>query len=87
MAGTLLGLYMLHRKGRQERRIKLEQYETEQMAYRQSLASLSHAHQSLMALPKNTVSHALSCALNAADPRSLAGGRRPTIAVLARRRD
>jgi len=51
--GVLLGLYFFHRKNRQENQIKLEQYYNEQMAYRQSIMSLSHAKHSLMSSSQN----------------------------------
>lgn len=54
IAGTLIGLYFIHRRSREEYQVKLEQYYTEQVAYRESLFSLSHTRDSLLSLPKNT---------------------------------
>lgn len=54
MAGVMVGLWIFHKKSRQQRRIELDQYESEQAAYRQALLSLSNARQSIMALPKDT---------------------------------
>ncbi|RSH93179.1 hypothetical protein EHS25_007532 [Saitozyma podzolica] len=51
IAGIMVGLWFLHRKSREENQIKLEQYYNEQLAYRQSIMSMSHAKDSLLALP------------------------------------
>lgn len=54
MVGIGVGLWLWHKKNREKNRIKLEQYESEQTAYRQALLSLSNARESIMALPKDT---------------------------------
>lgn len=52
----MVSLWFLHRKSRKENQIRLEQYYNEQIAYRQSIMSMSHAKNSLLSLPANTVS-------------------------------
>jgi hypothetical protein len=52
--GTGVGLFFIHKRSREEYQVKLEQYYTEQTAYRQSLFTLSNTRDSLMRLPKNT---------------------------------
>ncbi|KAJ9099255.1 hypothetical protein QFC21_004136 [Naganishia friedmannii] len=60
-------LYYIHRKSREENRIKLEQYEVEQMAYRKSIMALSQARNSLFALGPDTTSDVARQSLLAAD--------------------
>ncbi|WVF68362.1 hypothetical protein IAT40_003127 [Kwoniella sp. CBS 6097] len=47
-------LWFFHRRNRKENQIRLEQYYNEQIAYRQSIMSMSHAKNSLLSLPPNT---------------------------------
>lgn len=54
IAGVMAGLWLLHRKAREENQIKLENYYNEQIAYRQSIMSMSHAKNSLLSLPAGT---------------------------------
>ncbi|EIW71414.1 hypothetical protein TREMEDRAFT_27793 [Tremella mesenterica DSM 1558] len=53
---VMISLWFVHRRSRKENQIKLEQYYNEQIAYRQSIMSMSHAKNSLLSLPPNTVS-------------------------------
>jgi hypothetical protein len=53
IAGVLIGLYLIHRRSREEYQVKLEQYYTEQVAYRDSLFSLGATRDSLLSLPKS----------------------------------
>ena len=55
IVGVMLSLWFTHRKSRKENQIKLEQYYNEQIAFRQSIMSMSHAKNSLLSLPPNTV--------------------------------
>ncbi|WWD20420.1 hypothetical protein CI109_104896 [Kwoniella shandongensis] len=54
IGGVMTGLWLMHRRSRKENQIKLEQYYNEQIAYRQSIMSMSHAKNSLLSLPPNT---------------------------------
>ncbi|WVQ66202.1 uncharacterized protein L199_004381 [Kwoniella botswanensis] len=54
IGGVMTGLWFAHRRSRNENQIKLEQYYNEQIAYRQSIMSMSHAKNSLLSLPPNT---------------------------------
>ncbi|KAK8849788.1 hypothetical protein IAR55_005124 [Kwoniella newhampshirensis] len=54
IGGVMTGLWLMHRRTRKENQIKLEQYYNEQIAYRQSIMSMSHAKNSLLSLPPNT---------------------------------
>ncbi|WVR07924.1 hypothetical protein IAU60_004967 [Kwoniella sp. DSM 27419] len=51
--GVAVGLWFFHRRSRKENQIRLEQYYNEQIAYRQSIMSMSHAKNSLLSLPPN----------------------------------
>ncbi|ORY34638.1 hypothetical protein BCR39DRAFT_513745 [Naematelia encephala] len=57
IVGVMVSLWFMHRKTRKENQVKLEQYYREQIAYRQSIMSMSHAKNSLLSLPPNTVSY------------------------------
>ncbi|GHJ90397.1 hypothetical protein NliqN6_6799 [Naganishia liquefaciens] len=67
ITGVLVGLYALHSKSRKQNRIKLEQYETEQIAYRKSIMSLSHARNTLFAMAPETSSDVARQSLLGAD--------------------
>ncbi|KAJ9124731.1 hypothetical protein QFC24_003099 [Naganishia onofrii] len=67
ITAVLVGLYYIHRKSREENRIKLEQYEAEQMAYRKSIMALSQARNSLFALGPHATSDVAKQSLLAAD--------------------
>lgn len=54
IVGVMVGLWFLHRRWREENQVKLEQYYNEQIAYRQSIMSMSHAKNSLLSLPQGT---------------------------------
>ncbi|KAK4686046.1 hypothetical protein P7C73_g4080, partial [Tremellales sp. Uapishka_1] len=54
IGGVMVALWFTHRRSRAENQIKLEQYYNEQIAYRQSIMSMSHAKNSLLSLPANT---------------------------------
>lgn len=54
LIGVMLGLWLLHRRAREENQVKLQEYYNEQIAYRQSIMSMSHAKNSLLSLPANT---------------------------------
>jgi len=52
--GVFVSLWFFHRRSRKENQARLEQYYNEQIAYRQSIMSMSHAKKSLLSLPPNT---------------------------------
>jgi hypothetical protein len=54
VVGVGIGLFLIHRRTREQNQIKLEQYYTEQVAYRQSLFTLGQTRDSLLNLPKGT---------------------------------
>jgi hypothetical protein len=54
IGGVLTGLWLLHRRWREENQVKLQEYYNEQIAYRQSIMSMAHTKNSLMALPQNS---------------------------------
>jgi len=54
IVGVLTGLWFLHRRWREENQVKLQEYYNEQIAYRQSIMSMSHAKNSLLSLPAHT---------------------------------
>ncbi|WRT69837.1 uncharacterized protein IL334_006828 [Kwoniella shivajii] len=54
IGGVMITLWFTHRSSRKENQIRLEQYYNEQIAYRQSIMSMSHAKNSLLSLPPNT---------------------------------
>ncbi|KAL7425219.1 hypothetical protein Q5752_000907 [Cryptotrichosporon argae] len=54
IGATMIALWFAHRRSRRENQVKLEQYYNEQVAYRQSIMSMSHAKNSLLSLPPNT---------------------------------
>jgi hypothetical protein len=56
IVGVMVSLWLFHRKSRKENQIRLEQYYNEQVAYRQSIMTMSNAKNSLLSLPANTVS-------------------------------
>ncbi|ORX37634.1 hypothetical protein BD324DRAFT_680542 [Kockovaella imperatae] len=51
---TMVSLWFTHRRTRRENQVKLEQYYNEQIAYRQSIMTMSNAKKSLMSLPADT---------------------------------
>lgn len=53
LVGVMLGLWLLHRRAREENQVMLQEYYNEQIAYRQSIMSMSHAKNSLLSLPNN----------------------------------
>lgn len=53
LLGVMFGLWLLHRRAREENQVKLQEYYNEQIAYRQSIMSMSHAKNSLLSLPAN----------------------------------
>jgi len=58
--GVMVSLWFFHRRSRKEKQARLEQYYNEQIAYRQSIMSMSHAKQSLLSLYPNTSPVALA---------------------------
>lgn len=54
IVGIMVGLWFLHRRWREENQIRLQEYYNEQIAYRQSIMSMSMAKNSLLSLPPNT---------------------------------
>lgn len=54
IVGVMTALWFLHRRWREENQVQLEQYYNEQIAYRQSIMSMSHAKNSLLSLPHGT---------------------------------
>ncbi|WVQ84452.1 hypothetical protein IAT38_006604 [Cryptococcus sp. DSM 104549] len=54
IVGVMATLWVFHRRARNENQRKLTAYYNEQIAYRQSIMSMSHAKQSLFNLPPNT---------------------------------
>lgn len=54
VSGVGIGLFFIHKRSREQNQIKLEQYYTEQVAYRQSLFTLGQTRDSLLNLPKGT---------------------------------
>ncbi|KAK1923443.1 hypothetical protein DB88DRAFT_491269 [Papiliotrema laurentii] len=54
IVGVMVSLWLFHRKSRKENQIRLEQYYNEQVAYRQSIMTMSNAKNSLLSLPANT---------------------------------
>lgn len=63
IGGVMVGLWLLHRRAREENQVKLEKYYNEQIAYRQSIMSMSHAKNSLLSLPPNTTPDAARSSL------------------------
>lgn len=51
LVGVMLSLWLLHRRAREENQVRLQEYYNEQIAYRQSIMSMSHAKNSLLSLP------------------------------------
>ncbi|GMK56585.1 hypothetical protein CspeluHIS016_0304250 [Cutaneotrichosporon spelunceum] len=64
LIGVMTGLWLLHRRHREENQVKLQDYYNEQIAYRQSIMSMSHAKNSLLSLPANTTPEAARAQLN-----------------------
>ncbi|KAL1412561.1 hypothetical protein Q8F55_000308 [Vanrija albida] len=63
IVGVMTGLWFLHRRSREEHQVMLEQYYNEQIAYRQSIMSMSHAKNSLLSLPQGTTPDAARASL------------------------
>ncbi|OWZ51965.1 hypothetical protein C356_02159 [Cryptococcus neoformans c45] len=63
IVAVMTGLWFMHRRWRNEKQVMLEQYYNEQIAYRQSIMSMSHAKQSLLSLPPNTTAGAARASL------------------------
>ncbi|BEJ13514.1 hypothetical protein CspHIS471_0306880 [Cutaneotrichosporon sp. HIS471] len=63
LVGVMGGLWLLHRRAREENQVKLQEYYNEQIAYRQSIMSMSHAKNSLLSLPVNTSADAARASL------------------------
>jgi hypothetical protein len=63
LVGVMTGLWLLHRRSREENQVKLQEYYNEQIAYRQSIMSMSHAKNSLLSLPANTTPDAARASL------------------------
>ncbi|CAD6571551.1 MAG: hypothetical protein TREMPRED_000313 [Tremellales sp. Tagirdzhanova-0007] len=49
--GVMVALWFTHRRSRKENHIRLEQYYNEQIAYRHSIMSMSHARKTLLSSP------------------------------------
>lgn len=63
LVGVMVSLWLLHRRAREENQVKLQEYYNEQIAYRQSIMSMSHAKTSLLSLPVNTTPDAARASL------------------------
>jgi hypothetical protein len=63
IVGVLTTLWFLHKRWREETQLKLQEYYNEQVAYRQSIMSMSHAKNSLLSLPANTTPDAARASL------------------------